>query len=189
MNESENKTKSPWLSILGMLGLILVLVLAVKFTFWGIEAALPERPADPYEVMDADTGEKSAWKLSVGPVEENSPDLAWIEKCGEGEGFHGLIDSAPNRWGAAVYLPGVEEQLQNTNISLKTEKGEEGDTLVIYVSTVGVTHKADPLEQILWLTAPEGVTWPNHLSVVLNGAPLDQQTQCLLTGGQFYWAD
>ncbi len=189
MNETENK-KSGGMSIPVMLGLIVVLILGVKFTFWGVEAALPERPADPYEVLDADTGEKSPWTLYIGPVEKNAPDQEWIEKCGDGAGFHGFIDSAPNRWAAAIYLPDVEEKLQNTNTSVKVEKTEDGEaTLVVYVSTVGVTDETDPLDQILWLTAPEGSSWPTRLSVVLNGAELEQESLCMRTGGQMFWTD
>ena len=189
MNETENK-KSGGMSIPVMIGLILVLILGVKFTFWGVEAVLPEPPADPYEVLDADTGEKSPWTLYIGPVERNAPDQEWIEKCEGGQGFHGFIDSAPNRWAAAVYLPGVEEKLQNTNASVKVETTEEGDNvLVVYVSTVGAEQGADPLEQILWLTAPEGESWPTRLSVVLNGAELEQESLCMRTGGQMFWTN
>ncbi len=187
MNETEEK-QSKGMPIWGMLALIVVLIVSVKLVFGGLDAVLPHLE-NPYEVMDANTGEKSDWSLSIGPVERNSPGEEWIGKCPDGEGFHGFMDTAPDRWAAAIYLPQVEQKLANSNVSLEVREGEGGSVLVVYVSTVGLQQEEDPEEQILWLTAPEGKTWPNQLSVVLNGAELEQASLCIRNAGQMFWAD
>ena len=192
MNETENKnsgSQSIWL----MVGLIVVLLVGVKLIFSGLKAVLPPPPANPYEVMDAVTEQPSPWKLEIAGVEEESTAAEWLSQCEDDEGFHGLMETSAKSWDAYVLLPEVTLPLTNPNVSLElvaveTDEGESaGSTLTLYVNTLGLKGEAEPADQILHLTAPEGETWPNQLAVVLNGAPMEQASQCIYTGGQLFF--
>ena len=192
MNETENKNSGS-MSIWAMLGLIVVLVLSVKLIFGVIKKVMPPAPVNPYEVMDAVTQKPSPWKLEIAAVEEGTTAADWLSQCEGDQGFHGLMETSAKSWEAYVLLPELELPLTNSNVSLElvaveNEEGEtSGSTLTLYVNTMGLEGEARPTDQILRLTAPEGETWPNQLAVVLNGAPVEQASQCIYTGGQLFF--
>lgn len=192
MNETEQKNSGS-MSIWAMLGLIVVLVLGVKLIFGVINKVMPAPPENPYEVMDAVTEKPSPWQLEIAPVKEDTTAEEWLSQCEAEEGFHGLMESSAKSWEAYVFLPELEQALTNANVSVEVVSVEDkegetsGSTLTLYLNTVGVTGEAEPEEQILHLVAPEGETWPNQLAVVLNGAPVQQASQCIYTGGQLFF--
>ena len=192
MNETENKNSGS-ASIWMMVGLIVVLLIGVKLIFGGLKAVLPPPPENPYEVMDAVTEKPSAWKLEIAAVEEGSTAADWLSQTEGEEGFHGLMETSAKSWDAYVLLPEVALPLTNKNVSLElvtveNEDGEaNGSTLTLYVNTLGLEGEKAPADQVLHLTAPEGESWPNQISVVLNGAPVAQASQCIYTGGQLFF--
>ena len=188
MNENESK-KSVLVPVVGMIALILALFIGIKVIFLQIDKRMPELPKNPYEVIDVTSGTPSDWKLEIVAAETDSPAYNWLKQCQEETGLHTLRVVEADSCEIYLYLPGVTEELQNTNVAMEVEEKDDASAwLNVYVTTAGAQGKKDPKTQLLHFTPPEGKTWPNTETVTLDGAPVPVTSRCILNNGVEFWA-
>ena len=74
MNETEQK-KSGWLSIIGLIALIVVLFAGIKLIFFGLGEAIPQQPADSSQPP------AQSQPVEEGSTQQDAP--AFCPFCGE----------------------------------------------------------------------------------------------------------
>lgn len=189
--KEQSKTKRN-LTILGLCVLLLVFVLAIILIFAGLESMVVQGPANLTSVTDVATGEESiryALTIREPAGEEELPPggVQWLGQCDD-EGTHWLSSTTPDRWTGLLYLPQLDLELTNGNVSLLQEKDEEGNlVLTVYLATQGLPQgEADRC--LLVFTHKEQGGWPDQIELVVNGEREELDSRCIYNGGQLYWA-
>lgn len=188
---NENEKKSSTLTIVGLVALILVLFVAIKVIFAGLDAMLPDEKASPYTVLNTEKGEEGDyWARLLTEDEVQAKDVQdWLEQA---------EDWATDREGSAfwlcrmdsgeylLYLPDQERALTEADFTASEERDEDGEiTLVLRARTPEKSKEVVPEEQLFCL-ATESDQWKGiRLKIILDGRELNVY-KLASKGGKLY---